>query len=337
MSKSLSHQQLRRLPTFHRWPRHQYFDSPVTTVEVSNSFQEVINSLDLVAAVRRGSQRNDLLPPRLEDDVLGEVGKRFSESLKTKLSRGRYDPFPAEVVLVPKPGNTTRPAALLTLADRVVYDAIVETLRPRIDTALLGEDLVLWPRGIDSPKRWQEFEEGALATNPSHIALADVAAFYETIDHERLREALITMTGRGSQVNALIDFLKRTMAGGRGLPQGLSASDPIASAYLSPVDAAMARAGFAYARHGDDIRVAVTSVSQARESLHSLEQELRRIGLLMNSSKAIIMQREAYKNSIERSTQIHERARDSRQREWRRGCSRACGTACRLRQLSRIP
>jgi hypothetical protein len=108
-------------------------------VAQNDPFQQIVDALDLDSAVRRGSERNDLLPPRMEDGVLGEVGKRFSESLRTKLERGRYDPTPAEWVFVPKPGTTTRPAALLTLADRVVYDAVVELLRPRIDTALLGK------------------------------------------------------------------------------------------------------------------------------------------------------------------------------------------------------
>lgn len=64
----------------------------------NDPFQQIVDALDLDSAVRRGSERNDLLPPRMEDGVLGEVGKRFSESLRTKLERGRYDPTPAEWV-----------------------------------------------------------------------------------------------------------------------------------------------------------------------------------------------------------------------------------------------
>ena len=101
-------------------------------------FQEVVDSLNLEAATARGSERNDLLPARHEDRVAGELGKRFSEGLRTRLERGRYDPVPAVFIYVPKPGHTTRPAALLTLADRVIYDALVDELRPRIDAALVS-------------------------------------------------------------------------------------------------------------------------------------------------------------------------------------------------------
>ncbi len=83
-----------------------------------------------------------MLPPRHEDGVVGELGKRFSEGLRGRLERGRYDPSPAVFIYVPKPGNTTRPGALLTLADRIIYDALINELRLRIDAALLGSDVV---------------------------------------------------------------------------------------------------------------------------------------------------------------------------------------------------
>lgn len=271
-----------------------------------NGFQHLADDLDLVAAVRRGSQRNDLLPPRLEDNVLGEVGNRFSEALKTKLRQGRYDPTPAEIVLVPKPGHTTRPAALLTLADRIVFDAIVETLRPRIETALIGKDMVYWPRGLPEAKRWPEFEQAPVESGATHIAIADVTGFYESIDHERLGDVLVAITGRGASVEALTQFLQRVMRGSKGIPQGLEASDPIASAFLSPVDAAMARGGFLYARHGDDVRMACKSLGEAREALYVFEQELRRVGLLVNSSKALVMRMATYEAAISRSDLSHE-------------------------------
>jgi hypothetical protein len=278
---------------------------------MENPFIELVDELDLDAAVRRGSERNDLLPPRLEDAVLGEVGKRFSESLQTRIERGRYEPTRAEVVLVPKPGNTTRPAALLTLADRVVYDGIVEILRPRVDTALLGNEVVLWPRGITIPKRWREFEQAPLLGNSNFVAVADVTGFYETIEHECLREVLVTATGRRTAVNALMEFLGRVMGSPKGIPQGLAASDPLATAYLSPVDAAMARSCLNYTRHGDDVRIAVSSVSDARRALHAFEIELRRVGLLVNGAKAMIIPRKRYEAMLANTERVREVAREA--------------------------
>jgi hypothetical protein len=271
-----------------------------------NAFQEVVDALNLEAATRRGSERNDLLPPRHEDGVAGELGKRFSEGLRMRLERGRYDPSPAVFVYVPKPGNTTRPAALLTLADRVIYDALVDVLRPRIDAALLGPDIVYWPRGTKAEKRWREFESAPLARGSAYVARADITGFYECIDHEVLRETLMDITGRRAIVNALIEFLGRVMGAGRGVPQGLAASDPVATAYLHLVDASMSRECLDYYRNGDDIRIASGSLGDARKALYVFELELRRRNLLANNSKSIIMRAESYRAALEEGNRITE-------------------------------
>jgi hypothetical protein len=197
---------------------------------------------------------------------------------------------------------------MVTLADRVVFDAIVSLLRSRIETELLGNGIVMWPRGELSAKQWPAFEAAPLQSGAAVVAIADVTGFYETIDHERLREILMLATGRRNAVNALIEFLGRLMGGPRGIPQGLAASDPIATVYLSAVDAAMARASIQYTRHGDDIRIAAASISEARRALYLFEMELRRIGLLVNSSKAIIMGRDTYEGVLANSAKASEDA-----------------------------
>src|SRR5215204_500613 len=108
-------------------------------------FTDVVERLDLASAAVNGSRSNDLLPRRAEDRVGQEVGRRFSDSLNRLLIEGRYSPSPASIVLVPKPSHTTRPAALMTLQDRTVYEALVVRLRSRIEESLLSERVVLWP------------------------------------------------------------------------------------------------------------------------------------------------------------------------------------------------
>lgn len=104
-----------------------------------------------------------------------------------------YDPSPAQFIAVPKSMHSTRPAALLNLADRVVFEALVESLRPRIDSALLGKAIVFWPRGIRTEKAWREFENSATETNGAYVVIADISAFYESVDHVKLTDRLIRM------------------------------------------------------------------------------------------------------------------------------------------------
>ena len=274
-----------------------------------NTFQSVLASIDIYGATRHGTEKNDLLPPRLEDRVIGEVGRRFSESLVSKFSRGRYDPTPAVFVSVPKAGHTTRPAALLTLGDRVVYEALVDALRPRIDSAMIGPEIAFWPRGSVTPKQWRTFEASSVVDAATHIGLADITAFYESIEHERVRDTLTELTGRREVVDALVEFLNRVMASSRGIPQGLSASDAIATAYLTPLDHSMSRECVEYRRHGDDFRISARSYSETKRILSVLEGQLRRTGLLLSGSKALIMAAGRYKSALDEGDRTVEQTR----------------------------
>jgi hypothetical protein len=106
------------------------------------------------------------------------------------------------------------------------------------------------------------------------------------------------MTGRSASTEALSAFLNAVMGQKRGIPQGLPASDQLATAYLSPVDAAMIRNGFAYYRNGDDIRIAAADYRQAREAIARLEAEVRGRRLLLNSSKSKIVSRRQYDSAL---------------------------------------
>lgn len=278
---------------------------------MSGPFQ-ILADFDLEEAAKRGSIRNDLLPPRAEDDVGGELSRRFSEGLRDRLQRGSYDPAPASFVYVPKPGHTTRPAALLTLDDRVVYEAIVASLRERIDTSLLSSQYAFWPRGnIEAGKKWREFLHSPVSEDVTHIAISDLTGFYESVDHNRLRDVLIFATGYRDKVNALIAFLRRIMSNDRGLPQGLAPSDQLATAYLSSLDAAMVRAHHFYGRHGDDFRIGELSFAKAQAAVRLLESEARRAGLLLNGSKTVIVRRDTYLDQLEERNTHIKRTRDA--------------------------
>jgi Reverse transcriptase (RNA-dependent DNA polymerase) len=265
---------------------------------VANPFQTIVDNLDLETTVASRLRPNDLLPPRLEDNVGGELGKRFSAKLHRDLERGRYDPSRAYFVTVPKSRTATRPAALLGLADRVVYEAIVCVLRQRIETYLLGGDVLLWPRGEPSSKKWREFEHSPLLEGATYIVRADISNFYESIDHEQLGSVLLQATGKRPETEALLEFLNWSMHSHRGLPQGLDASDPLASVYLAPVDFAMIRDGYSYARHGDDIRIAVDNYEDARKAVFVLESHVRSLALALNNAKTRIFRRETYEQML---------------------------------------
>jgi hypothetical protein len=282
-------------------------------------FQRAADAINLKQALKRGAEPNDLLPPRPEDNVGGEVGNRFIEALLRDIKRASYDPAQGYFVQVPKSSSATRPAALLTLADRVVYEALVDALGPRIESTLLGTEIVFWPRGTRADKAWREFEASPLISGTSYVTVADISAFYESIDHEMLTERLIRSTGRRFEAEALLELLDRVMNSSRGLPQGLPSSDHLATSFVSQVDYAMIRDGYHYTRHGDDIRIASETYDDARKAVLALEARIREAGLQLNAPKTKILKRVTYEsqqNSIDETiAETRRQLVDSKARE----------------------
>ena len=278
-----------------------------------NPYHQVATTLDFNKAIVAASAHNDLLPPRPEDKVGGELGKRFSSYLVQQLETGHYDPAPAHFIPVPKSQLATRPAALVSFQDRVVYEAIVAALMPRIASSLLGKSIVFWPRADRAQdKRWSHFERSVLTHNSKYVVSCDIAGFYESIDHGQLAGAITTATGYRDMADALVHWLGRVMGESRGLPQGLLASDTLATVYVAGLDRAMIRRGFWYSRHGDDVRIAADSYEHGCWAARCVESELRKRGLLLNATKTRVFRRTTYKESLLR----HQREWEKTKREF---------------------
>ena len=267
--------------------------------ELTTPYQRIARRLSIDEALASAAERNDLVPPRLEDKVSGELGKRFLEALRRRIERARYDPKPAYFVAVPKNGYTTRLAAILTFSDRVIYEAMVALLRPGIEAFLLSEDVVFWPRGERAPKRWEEFERSAIKDAFNYVVRGDVTGFYESVEHERLIDAVVEATGDRDVADALSHFLERVMGSRRGLPQGLVPSDALATLYLGKLDLGLVRRGLEYTRHGDDLRIATKTFDEGRRAIQYMERELRELGLMLNSEKTRVLRKRTYEEGID--------------------------------------
>jgi hypothetical protein len=239
----------------------------------------------LGAALDRVERANDMLPPREDDKVAGRIAPRFVDGLHARIASGGYRCSQSWFIPVPKRRFTTRPAAVVSLRDRVVFEALVDRARPKINKFLSSADAVLWPRADDSRPMWNDFERGPLAQGGGYVVSADVAGYYESVDHVRL-EITLADAGVGAGIrSAIMSQLGDLMSGNRGLPQGVETSDALATLYLAPVDSALQRAGLTFWRHGDDYRVWAPTFPEALAALYELEQALRHRGLLLNTGK----------------------------------------------------
>lgn len=260
--------------------------------------EDIAQRLALEQALVKASKGNDLLPPRWDAGVGGQVAARFEQALLHRLETGGYAPSPTYLVSVPKSGHTTRPAAVLTLEDHTVFEALVDRIGDRLERHLLSTEVVFAHRIREPRRSWTDFEQAPLSDNPTHIVLADIFGYYESIQHDVLLERLLRIAGDRTTAESICTFLTTLMGRSRGLPQGISTSDALATVYFDQVDRSMVRHGYSYFRYGDDVRLSVESYEAGREAIARLEATVRRIGLSLNGSKTRVLRAETYRNQL---------------------------------------
>jgi len=261
----------------------------------------LVEELDLERAWKRVSRnsQSDPIIPTIEYRAFGHNVSHGLEAVKAELIEG-YQSSPLKTIDLPKPNLTLRPCAIPSLTDRIYFQALVDALAYDVEPKLLDEasgvvfgfGLTPDPTDADmfSGRRrtgFDEKERSDFESGHRHILVSDVAAYYATVDHRILRSTLLGLGARPELVDEVMGMLRRWSEGtGRGLPQGLWASDFLgARVYLNRIDKAMLRRGYRYFRYSDDFRVLADSETECRRALRDLTIELRRIQLFPQEAK----------------------------------------------------
>ncbi len=214
---------------------------------------------------------------------------------------------PVDVVFAHRYGSGTRPIPDLSIEARVVIEALAKLLADRLatDAELLGLSSHL------APEQGQkiEFEQWPLEEpRPAYIGMADVASFYEYVDHELLANEIVELTGESRLAMAVKDGLSEMVGRSFGLPQGPRGSDIFASVYLSRVDRLMLRAGVTLRRFNDDYVLKAESIAQVRRELATLERSLRDLGLILNHEKTQVLSAQQYEKGLSAYQKLLEQA-----------------------------
>jgi reverse transcriptase-like protein len=172
----------------------------------------------------------------------------------------------------------------------VYYQALVDSFLHRTEASMESRDHVFGyrarlPRVSAKPfgkpiQQWLDFHRAVkdVAARGTYeaVVITDVAAFFEQIPHDLLEDQLLMLGVSAPAAEELRQSVTALMGGRpRGLPQGCDASSVIASMYLAAVDRALLRAGHAYFRYVDDIRIFAGSEREARRLLRLTEAEVR--------------------------------------------------------------
>lgn len=202
---------------------------------------------------------------------------------------------------VPKDSGGVRPASILSILDRVAYQAVVD----KLSTSLLPQ-LPEWVFGwrlkrksvaradyASNATEWRQFRTrlDAMFDGGRFAVRFDIREFFASIDYDLLHVQLARVCRDSRSLQRLRAFFDswKMRSGRNGLPQRSLASSLLAQAFLSPVDQLLSKmstdGSVQVMRWMDDIWLFSHSKSTLASAAYDVEDALLQLGLSLNSTK----------------------------------------------------
>jgi CRISPR-associated protein Cas1 len=206
--------------------------------------------------------------------------------LRAALRDGSYSPVKLRRVDIPKNDGTTRTLAIPGIVDRVAQTAFAQVLAPHLDREF--EDSSFGYRAgrsvQDAVRRVSELRALGLV----HVVDADIAAFFDSVPHDRLLARLAESMDEGPATGLIALWLEHAGANGRGLAQGSPLSPLLANLFLDRLDEAFAGRGARIVRFADDFVILCASHTDAAATLARVRGLLAAQGLDLRPDKTRI-------------------------------------------------
>jgi len=242
------------------------------------------------------------------------------KKLSQKIEDITYTPRDTIRILLPKSSGLQRPITLVSIEDQIVLQAIANLFAKKLLTKrrtvenngvcsnILNTDtnsiffLRSWKKNYDL---FQKRIMNHYQSGNKFIAVFDLSAFYDTIQHQLLCDVFSPREGNRDFCNHVKDYLRELTPDRRqsiGLPQGPSPSNFLAECVLLPIDLWMMK--HKYVRYGDDIRVFGDNIIDLKCSIADLEDICREKRLIPHPSKFGIKRLTSMKDAIKTTASI---------------------------------
>jgi len=266
---------------------------------------------------REGSGRGDLLGQALARENLVRAWKRVKANrgsagvdglsiddtadylkaqwpqIRADLLAERYWPQPVRRVQIPKSGGGMRELGIPTVTDRLIQQALLQVLQPRIDPTFSEYSYGFRPgrRAHDAVLQAQRYVQDGYRI----VVDVDLEKFFDRVNHDVLMHRL----SKRIEDKAVLRLIRRYLQAGvmhngvamerdEGTPQGGPLSPLLANVLLDEVDRELERRGHRFVRYADDCNVYVGSQKAGERVLRGLRKTYARLHLKVNEAKTAV-------------------------------------------------
>ena len=214
-------------------------------------------------------------------------------AIREDLLAGRYQPQPVKRVTIPKPGGGERELGIPTVLDRLIQQALLQVLQPRIDPSFSEHSYGFRPRrrAHDAVCHAQRYvQEGR-----GWVVDIDLEKFFDRVNHDVLMSRFARRIGD----RCLLGLVRRYLDAGiladgvvrerhEGTPQGGPLSPLLANVLLDDVDKELEKRGHAFVRYADDLNVYVRSKRAGERVMEAMRRLYAQLKLRVNESKSAV-------------------------------------------------
>jgi RNA-directed DNA polymerase len=214
-------------------------------------------------------------------------------TVRDQLLRGMYRPSPVRRVTIPKPDGGERELGLPTVTDRLIQQALLQVLQPRLDPTFSEYSYGFRPgrRAHDAVLAAQSYVQSGRRI----VVDVDLETFFDRVNHDILIDRLRKRIDDAGVIRLIRAYLHSgIMRDGvvqeryQGTPQGGPLSPLLANVLLDEVDKALERRGHCFARYADDCNVYVRSQKAGERVMALLRRCYAKLGLKVNEIKSAV-------------------------------------------------